>query len=175
MFINISEKHEKHEIGSGTKLLFTFLSLRFFDMRRERHTHNFFLSWLFHRIPPRAAPPTANYRSGLGELRKSSFFVQAQISTNSFARASRRPKLVSTRWGPKITLPRLSPKLNLLLFFKSPKSSMLPGMTSFKSPIPFSIWGFYCDAREHLHSTENSPTAVWVCFPHRQTSVTVKG
>ena len=39
MFIRIEES-EKHEIGSGTKLLFTFLSLRFFDMRRERH--NFF-------------------------------------------------------------------------------------------------------------------------------------
>ena len=28
--------------GSGTKLLFTFLNLMFFDMRRERHS--FFLS-----------------------------------------------------------------------------------------------------------------------------------
>ena len=37
------------------KLLFTFLSLRFFDMRRERETHNFFLCWLFHLTPPRAA------------------------------------------------------------------------------------------------------------------------
>ena len=27
----------KHEIGSGTKLLFTFLSLKLFDMRREKH------------------------------------------------------------------------------------------------------------------------------------------
>ena len=32
---------EIYEIGSGTKLLFTFLSLKFFDMRGERH--NFFL------------------------------------------------------------------------------------------------------------------------------------
>ena len=33
-------KHSKHlrlSFGSGTKLLFTFLSLRFFDMRSERH------------------------------------------------------------------------------------------------------------------------------------------
>ena len=36
---------EIHEIGSGTKLFITFLSLRFFDMRRERH--NFLLCWLF--------------------------------------------------------------------------------------------------------------------------------
>ena len=37
------------EIGSGTKLFITFLSLRFFNMRRERH--NFFLCWLFHLTP----------------------------------------------------------------------------------------------------------------------------
>ena len=53
MFIR-KEESEKHEIGSGTKLLFTFLSWRFFDMRRERH--NFFLCWLFHLTPLRAAP-----------------------------------------------------------------------------------------------------------------------
>ena len=41
-------------LGSGTKLFITFLSLRFFDMRRERH--NFFLCWLFHLTPP-CAPP----------------------------------------------------------------------------------------------------------------------
>ena len=34
---------------------FPFLSLRFLDMRRNRQ--NFFLSWLFHLSPPRAAPP----------------------------------------------------------------------------------------------------------------------
>ena len=51
-------------LGSGTKLLFTFLSLRFFDMKRERH--NFFLCWHFHLNPPRAAS-AANYWSGLGE------------------------------------------------------------------------------------------------------------
>ena len=33
---------EIYEIGSGTKLLFTFLSLRFFDMKRERHTISFY-------------------------------------------------------------------------------------------------------------------------------------
>ena len=41
-------------LGSGTKLLFTFMGLRFFDMRRERH--NFFLCWLFYLTPPRTAP-----------------------------------------------------------------------------------------------------------------------
>ena len=41
-------------LSSGTKLFIIFLSLRFFDMRKERH--DVFLSWLFHLIPPRAAP-----------------------------------------------------------------------------------------------------------------------
>ena len=40
---------KKHEIGSGTKLFITFLSLRFLNTRRERH--NFFLCWLFHLNP----------------------------------------------------------------------------------------------------------------------------
>ena len=40
--------------GSGTKLFITFLSLRFFDMRRE--THTFFICWLFHLTSPRSAP-----------------------------------------------------------------------------------------------------------------------
>ena len=44
---------EIYEIGSGTKLLFTFLSLRLSDMRRERH--NFFLCWLFLLTLPRVA------------------------------------------------------------------------------------------------------------------------
>ena len=39
MFIKClyAQESEKHKIDSGTKLLFTFLSLRFSDMRRERH------------------------------------------------------------------------------------------------------------------------------------------
>ena len=47
-------KHWRLSFGSGMKLLITFCSLRFFDMRRERH--NFFLCWLFHLTPPRVAP-----------------------------------------------------------------------------------------------------------------------
>ena len=61
---NRHRESEKHEIGSGTKLFITFLTLRFFDMRRERERerererarHNFFLCWLFYLTPPRAAP-----------------------------------------------------------------------------------------------------------------------
>ena len=77
-------KHSKHLTtlisGSRTKLFIIFLSLRFFDMRRKRH--NFFLCWLFHQTPPRAAP-AANYWSSLGELRKSTCFLYRRISTHS--------------------------------------------------------------------------------------------
>ena len=54
----------------------------------------------------------------------------------------RRPKVVSPRRGPKINLLRQSPKLNSRFFFKSPKSSTLPGMTSFTCPVPFYCQGF---------------------------------
>ena len=55
MFINIGIwKHSKHLttffFGSGTKLFITFLSLRFFDMRRERH--NFFNKRAAHFVDP---------------------------------------------------------------------------------------------------------------------------
>ena len=82
MFIRIYRNPKTLEIGSGTKLLFTFLSLRFLDMIRERY--NFFLSWLFHLTPTTCGTPAADYWSGLGELRKSTCFVQVQISTNCF-------------------------------------------------------------------------------------------
>ena len=103
----------KHEIGSGTKILFTFFSLRFFDMRRERH--NFFNKRTAHFVDPN-----------------------------------------------KIDYLPVASNLNYC-FFPNPKilGSSLPGMTSFKSPVLFPIWVFYCDisdchirprAREHLHS-----------------------
>ena len=64
----------------------------------------------------------------------------------------RRPQLVSPRRAPKIDFLRPSPKLNYCFFFKSPKSSALPGMTSFTSPVIFPIWGFYCDIFDcHIH------------------------
>ena len=68
MFIYAYRNPKTLEIGSGTKLLFTFLSLRFFDMRRERHTI-FFLCWLFHLTPPCAAPFVEPNWSRLGETK----------------------------------------------------------------------------------------------------------
>ena len=73
-------------LGSGTKLLFTLLSLRFFDMRRERETHTHTISFYadFSIWPHHVWHPAANYWSGLGKLQKSTCFVQAQISTHCF-------------------------------------------------------------------------------------------
>ena len=69
---------EIDEIGSGMKLLFTFLGLRFFEMRRERH--NFLLCWLFvhrqlstHWLYKRATHFVDPSWSCLGELRKIDF------------------------------------------------------------------------------------------------------
>ena len=84
MFIECSYAYRNpkyFEIGSVTKFFITFLSLRFFDMREK---HIFFLRWLFHLIPTTCGTPAANYWSGLDKLRKSTFFVQDQISINCF-------------------------------------------------------------------------------------------
>ena len=64
----------------------TFIYLFEFKVfqHEERETHNFFLCWLFHLNPTTCGTPTANYWYDLGELRKSTSFVQAQISTNCF-------------------------------------------------------------------------------------------
>ena len=72
MFLRVLES-EKHEIGSGTKLLFTFLNLRFFDTRRERDTISFYAD--FSVWPHHVQHPAAKLWSGLGELRKSTTFL----------------------------------------------------------------------------------------------------
>ena len=51
----------KHEIGSGTKLLFTFLSLKFFDMRRERHDLSMLTAfYIVSSQPNQSAAPVAH-------------------------------------------------------------------------------------------------------------------
>ena len=66
--------------GSGTKLLFTFLSLRFFDMRRERH--NFFLCWLFHLTPTTCGTPpqTTGLASASSENQLASSKPKSQLT-----------------------------------------------------------------------------------------------
>ena len=69
--------------------------------------------------------------------------------------------LVWPRWAPKIDLIRPSPNLNSFCFFQIPKSSALPGMMSFTSPVHILSGVFIVTslivtsaphAREHLHS-----------------------
>ena len=78
-------------------------------MRRERHT-NFFLCWLFHLTPPRAAH---------------------FIDPNWSHRGETKNRLPSSRLESQLTI-----------FFQIPKSSALPGMTSFTSPVFIFYLGF---------------------------------
>ena len=78
-----------------------------------------------------------------------SSIVSTQLTDPTKAPA-RTPQ--STNWTGlaqvrKINSLRLSSNLNSPLLFKITKnpSPSLPGMTSFTSPVLFSIWGFYCD------------------------------
>ena len=113
---------------------FTFLSLRFFEMRRKRH--NFFQCWLF--VHRQLSTLWLNH-------------VRPPPQTTGLASASSENRLSSSRHESQLCL------------FSNPKilSSSLPGMTSFTSPVLFTIWGFYFNisdchihprVREHLHS-----------------------
>ena len=108
-------------LGSGTKLLLPSLSLSFWH--EERETHTIFLCWLF---------------------------AHRQLSThwpNQRTCAPRSPQtgLASPRLESQLASSKS--KSQLLLFFKITKnpSPSLSGMTSFTSPVLFSIWGFYCN------------------------------
>ena len=95
---------------SGTKLFITILSLRLFDVKRERereresererHTHTHTISFYadFSIWPPPRAAPAANFWSSFGELRKSTCFVQAQISTTCFFSNSQNPQPGFRAW-----------------------------------------------------------------------------
>ena len=99
---------------------------------RERHTIFFYAD--FSIWPSPRAAIAANYWSGLGELRKSTYFVQAQILTYCFFS------------NPKILC------------------SSLPGMTSFTSPVIFPLWGFYCDISDcHIRPARAWTPALNVC------------
>ena len=107
-------------LGSGTKLLLPSLSLGF--PHEERETQFFYADC--------------------------SSIVSSQLTDPTNARAHPAiHKLHRPRPGPKNNSLRLSPNLNSLLLFKITKnpSPSLPGMTSFTSPVLFSIWCFYSD------------------------------
>ena len=129
-----SKTHDIHEIGSGTKLLFTFLSLKVFRHKeREKERERIFQCWLLLHLPQTTwSTPSTNYWSSLGGPQKSNFQFGRRNST-------------------------------LLLFLKSPKSSThASGARRHSHPlVSFYIWGFiltsvndasFPHAREHLRS-----------------------
>ena len=119
------------EIGSGTKLLFTFLSLRFFDMRSGDTQFLFMLTF--------PSDPTTG-----GTFRR---------PTTGLAEASSENRLFHSEFKSQLTV-----------FFKSPKSSALPCMTSVTSLALFPIWDFYCDISDcHIRSARAWTPALNVC------------
>ena len=108
-------RNTDNSLGSGTKLLLPSLSLGFRHEERERH--NF-----------------------------SMLTVRPSSALNSQTQCMRAPCTgLAQVW--KINLLHLSSNLNSLLLFKITmnRSPLLPGMTSFTSPVSFPIRGFYCD------------------------------
>ena len=76
------ENPEIHEIYSDTKLFIYLFEFKGFFLHEEREAE--FLTILtFPSDPHHVLPPTANYWSGLGQLRKSTCFVLTRIWTNS--------------------------------------------------------------------------------------------
>ena len=74
--LDIHRESEKHEIGSGTKLFITFLSLRFFDMRRERHN-------LFNKCAAHFVDPNWSHRGETKNWLPSSR-LESQLSRSEF-------------------------------------------------------------------------------------------
>ena len=114
-------RNTNDSLGSGTKLLLPSSSLGF-STRGERDTQFFYAdgssivsSQLTDPTNARAHPLDHNW-TGLTQLQKSTRFVEVQISTHCF-------------------------------FFKITKNPCpsLPGMTSFTSPVLFTIRSFYYD------------------------------
>ena len=146
----------KHSKLVQVRNLFTFLNLRSFDMRRERH--NFFNKCVAHFVDPNWS------RRGETKNRLPSSRLKSQLSDSTNAQASRSSILVSPRWAPKIVFLVQSLNLNFFFFFQIPKSSVLPSMTSLTSPVSFPIWGFYCDISDcHIHPAHAWTPALNVC------------
>ena len=84
-----------------------------------------------------------------------SHHVRPLLQTTGLASASSENWLASS-------IPKS--QLSVFFFSKSPKSSALPGMTSFLSPVPFLIWGFYCDISDcRIHPARAWTPALGVC------------
>ena len=81
----------------------------------------------------RPPPQTTGLASASSENRLSSASVESQLSRSVFK--------------------------SQLFLFQIPKSSALPGMMSFTSPVPFPLWSFYFDISDcHIHACVNTCT-----------------
>ena len=80
-------------------------------MRRERH--NFFLCRLFHLSPSTCSTPAANYWSGFGELRKSTFFNKPKSQQTAFFQI---PQILSASWHDVVHVPGHISYLGFLLW-----------------------------------------------------------
>ena len=155
MFINIY-RNPKTRNWSGKKILFTFSGLRFFDKRRETQ----FLSMLSFPSAPTTCgtfrrPPTGlASASPKNQLAPSKSETQLQLSQ-------------PTRGARRLALPRSESQLTLF-FFKSPNSSVLPGMTSFTSPVLFPICFFFlCDISDcHIRPARVVNTCTQLTYVH---------
>ena len=80
-----SKNTKLYEIGSGTKLLFTFLSLKVFR-HEERETQSFYADcfYIVSSQPKQRAASVAHKSSGLAQLWRSTFFFRGRNSTNCF-------------------------------------------------------------------------------------------
>ena len=117
-------------LSPGTKLLFTFLSLRFFNMR-ERETQ--FLTLLtFPSDPTTCGSPKQTTGLASASSGKSTCFVQAQISNNCFFFKSPNPQPIAS--GHDII--HIPSFISYLFFF------IVTSVIATSSP----------HAREHLHS-----------------------
>ena len=94
-----------YEVGSGTKLLFTFLSLKVMREReterqrereREREAQSFYAD--FSICPHHVRHPAANYWSGLGEPQKSTFFRSGNSTNWLFSNPSKSSAHASGAW-----------------------------------------------------------------------------
>ena len=103
-------KHSK--LVQGTKLLFTFLSSRFFDMRRERHTISFYVDFSIspHYVWP--PPQTTGLASASSENRLASSRLESQLT--AFFSYS---KILSPAYGHDVIhVPSLISYLGILLW-----------------------------------------------------------
>ena len=126
---------EIYEIGSSTKLFITFLSLRFFDMRRERDTYNFFKKRAAHIVDP-------NW-SRLGETKNwlPSSSIESQLPRSEF-----------------------KSQLTVVVFFKFKNPQRFREWRHSRPPSHFTIWGFYCDIPDcHIHPARVWTPALNVC------------